>query len=308
MPQGIYLPEGHLLETPENRALQATAEGLEKARQWGMILEGIATMCDERRDLHVRLGDLRGRIPREEAGLGADSGKMREIAILSRVGKPVCFQVIGRDGEEWLLSRRIVQERAQAHLQQELLPGEVIRATVTHLEQFGAFVDIGCGLISMIGIENISVSRIRHAAERFCPGQQVLAVVLGKEPGGRILLTHRELLGTWQENARRLQPGSAVSGIIRGVEKYGVFVELFPNLSGLAEPCPDAQPGMNASVYIKSILPDKMKIKLTLLDKMPGGGKRLITPEDYVIREGRLERWQFQPDSCYRHCVETVFA
>ena len=308
MPQGIYLPEGYLLNTPENAGLTSSEEGLRYAWQTGKIVEGIATMCDEQRDLYVRIGQWRGRIPRKEAGLGSDTGKMREIAILSRVGKPVCFRIVGKNGDEWVLSRRSVQEEAAKWIHKSLQPGEIIQATVTHLEQFGAFVDIGCGLISMIGIENISVSRIRHAGERFMLGQQVLAVVLRKEPGGRICLTHRELLGTWEQNAQKLQAGSAVSGIVRGVESYGIFVELYPNLSGLAEPCGDIHPGMRTSVYIKSILPDRMKIKLSLLDQLPGEGKRLITEEDYYIREGKLTRWQYQPDQCLRQCVETVFA
>ena len=308
MPQGIYLPEGHLLDTFENQEWISSEQRLRRAWQEGQILEGIATMCDDQRNLHVRMGSWKGIIPRKEAGLGADTGKMREIAILSRVGKPVCFRIIGKQGDQWLLSRRSVQEEAARWMQQHLQPGEVIRATVTHLEQFGAFVDIGCGIISMIGIENISVSRIRHAADRFFLGQKILAVVLRKEPGGRICLTHRELLGTWEQNASKLQVGSAVSGIVRGVESYGVFVELFPNLSGLAEPCSDVYPGMQMAVYIKSILPDRMKIKLSLLDRLPEEGKRYIAAEDYYIQEGRLTRWQYQPDSCLRQCVETVFA
>ena len=81
MPQGLYLPEGHLLENEQNRACLATEEGLLEARRDGVTLEGMATMCDERRDLHVRLGAFRGRIPREEAGLGADRGNLREMAI-----------------------------------------------------------------------------------------------------------------------------------------------------------------------------------------------------------------------------------
>lgn len=308
MPQGDYLPEGTRLHLLENQRLQSNEEGLRLAWQNGTILEGTATLCDENRDLHVRMGRFRGRIPKQEAGIGADTGKMREIAILSCVGKPVSYRILGKYGDEWLLSRRAVQKDAQQYFAAHLQPGEIIRATVTHLEQFGAFVDIGCGLISMIGVENISVSRIQHAAERFHARQEIFAVVLRKESSGRICLSHRELLGTWLENAQKLRAGSAVSGIIRGVETYGVFVELFPNLSGLAEPCVDAQPGMQASVYVKSILPDRMKIKLALLDKTHGEGKRLIRPEDYYIRGGTLQRWQYQPDSCCRQCVETVFA
>lgn len=308
MPQDLYLPEGRLLKTPENQMLTSSDEGVKNAWRRGTWLEGTVTMCDEQRNLYVRLGDRRGVIPRNEAGLGAETGTLREIAILSRVGKPVCFRVMGESDGQWLLSRRNVQEEAFQYFQKNLMPGEVVQATVTHLEQFGTFVDIGCGIVSMIGIENTSVSRIRHAAERFSVGQHIFTVVSKKEPGGRISLTHRELLGTWQQNAERLRPGLAVKGIIRGIEKYGVFVELFPNLSGLAEPCMDAEIGMEAAVYIKSILPDRMKIKLTILDILPGNGKRLIRNDDYFLTEGRLRRWQYQPNQCSKSCIETVFA
>lgn len=307
MLQDVYLPEGRLLETPDNLAFTSNDEGVKMAWEQGRRLDGIVTMCDEQRNLYVRLGNRRGIIPKQEAGLGAERGALREIAILSRVGKPVCFRVIGKEGEQWLLSRRVVQEEANRWVQTNLLPGQILQATVTHLEQFGAFVDIGCGLVSMIGIENISVSRIRHAGERFSVGQHIWAVVSRVERSGRICLTHRELLGTWQQNADRLRPGLAVKGVVRGIENYGVFVELFPNLSGLAEPCADAEIGMEAAVYIKSILPDRMKIKLSILDILPGTGKRLICNEDYYIREGRLHRWQYQPDTCSRSCIETSF-
>lgn len=307
MPQGIYLPEGHLLKTPENLAFTLKDEGVRKAWEQGRILEGIVTMCDEERNMYVRLGNRRGIITMQEAGLGADRGKLREIAILSRVGKPVCFRVIGETDGQWLLSRRQVQEEADRWFQKNLMPGEILQATVTHLEQFGAFVDIGCGLVSMIGIEHISISRIRHTDERFTVGQQILAMVLNKEPGGRICLTHRELLGTWQQNADRVRPGHAVKGIIRGIEKYGIFVELFPNLSGLAEPCIQAEIGKEVAVYIKSILPERMKIKLSILDILPEAGKRIIRDEDYYLREGRILRWQYQPNQCSRSCIETYF-
>lgn len=308
MPQGKYLPEGRLLQSPENQEWTSSEEGLRRAMLRGSILEGVVTMCDEQRNLHIRLGAGRGIIPYSETGLGVQEGKLREIAILSRVGKPVCFRVTGREGEVWKLSRRVVQEEADAYLRANLSPGQILPVTVTHLERFGAFVDIGCGLISMISIQNISVSRIRKADDRFAVGQHVYAAVLRTEPTGRVCLTHKELLGTWQQNAQRLRPGTAVRGIVRGVESYGIFIELFPNLSGLAEPCGDVAVGSEVSVYIKSILPERMKIKLAILNVFPGEGRRPICPEDYFLREGQLRRWQYQPEVCVKSCVETVFS
>lgn len=56
------------------------------------------------------------------------------------------------------------------------------------------------------------------------------------DPAGRVSLSHKELLGTWEENAALFSPGETVSATVRSVESYGIFVELTPNLAGLAEP------------------------------------------------------------------------
>ena len=307
MPQGPYLPEGFRLNTPENRWVNTPA-AMDQAAEEEQILEGIVTRCDCAHNLVVDCNGITGLIPRSEAALGLSSGRTREIALLSRVGKPVCFQVIGEGDGQYLFSRAKVQQKALNYLMEHLLPGDVISARVTHLEPFGAFVDIGCGLTSLVGIEHISVSRIAHPAERFYPGQWIHAAVRGVDPSlGRVHLTHRELLGTWLENARRFSPGETVSGVVRGNEDYGVFVELSPNLSGLAERKEGVASGDGVSVYIKSILPEKMKVKLILIDKLESAPSTLIRPEDYQITRGRLQHFLYSPPGKEGRLTETVF-
>ena len=114
-------------------------------------------------------------------------------------------------------------------------------------------------------IDCISVSRISHPSDRFTLGQTIQAVVTSVSDF-RIGLSHKELLGTWMENAAKFAVGETVSGIVRSVESYGIFVELTPNLAGLAEPKEHILPKQRASVYIKAIIPEKMKIKLVLID------------------------------------------
>lgn len=307
MPQVPYLPEGFRLNTPENRWVNTPA-AMDQAAEEEQILEGIVTRCDCAHNLVVDCNGITGLIPRSEAALGLSSGRTREIALLSRVGKPVCFQVIGEGDGQYLFSRAKVQQKALNYLMEHLLPGDVISARVTHLEPFGAFVDIGCGLTSLVGIEHISVSRIAHPAERFYPGQWIHVAVRGVDPSlGRVHLTHRELLGTWLENARRFSPGETVSGVVRGNEDYGVFVELSPNLSGLAERKEGVASGDGVSVYIKSILPEKMKVKLILIDKLEKAPSTLIRPEDYQITQGRLQHFLYSPPGKEGRLTETVF-
>ena len=184
-----------------------------------------------------------------------------------------------------------------------LVPGDILPARITHLEKFGAFVDVGCGVVSLIPIDAISVSRISHPRDRFSVGQDIFAVVRTMEEG-RLTLSHRELLGTWEENAACFAPGETVSGIVRSVEDYGIFVELTPNLAGLAEKREGVFPGQQAGVYIKSLLPDKMKVKLILIDAF--SGETEPQPLRYFIKEGHIDRWVYSTPQSGK-IIETDF-
>lgn len=301
----IYLPEGLRPQTP------LSLPALKAALESGAILEAPVLRCDAERALHVELGGFEGIIPREEALALWISGSGRDIALLSRVGKSVCFRVsqVGADEKgapRVLLSRRIVQEEAKDYFLAHLRPGSVVTARVTHLESFGAFVDIGCGVIAMLPIESISVSRIPHPNQRFQVGQKILAAVAAIDTETpRFTMTHKELLGTWMENASRFQSGETVPGIVRSVKEYGCFVELAPNLSGLAERRTGVEEGDRVSVYIKSIRPERMKIKLQIIERLPR--EATPAPLHYSVTDGQLRRWVYSPPG-YEHApVETVF-
>ncbi len=302
-------PEGWLLDTVENREALRTPGGLARARDENRILEARALVCDSAHNLIVDLGCMRGIIPREEGALGLNDGTARDIAVISRVNKAVSFKVLRLarqpDGRSIaVLSRRAAQEEAMAEYVTRLRAGDIIDARVTHLEPFGCFVDIGCGIASLIPIDLISVSRISHPRDRFHVGQDIRAVVKLVEESGRICLTHKELLGTWEENAARFSPGETVAGIVRSVESYGVFVELTPNLAGLAEPREGVVPGQSASVYIKNLIPDKMKVKLIIVDAFDA--QYQPDEPEYFVRGGHMDRWVYSPASCDR-VISTVF-
>lgn len=305
-----YLPEGFLIGTAENAAYLKSADSLLECKEKKKILEARCVVCDNQHNLIVDLPCMRGIIPREEGAVGISEGITKDIALISRVNKPVCFTVtgIGSDchGEYALLSRREAQEMCSRDYISTLLPGDVINARVTHLEQFGCFVDIGCGIPSLIPIDLISVSRISHPSDRFYVGQDIRAVVKSFDSGipGRICLTHKELLGTWQQNADCFSAGETVTGIIRSIENYGIFVELSPNLAGLAEPHAGVAVNQKASVFIKAIIPEKLKIKLVIVDSFDDE----FQPDElkYFVNEPHIDRWIYSEGAALKH-IETVF-
>ncbi len=301
-----FLPEGELFNTGENLKIISDIALLKQAMEENAVLEAEAESCNQSHDLFVPLPACKAYIPREECAVGIKEGKTKDIAIISRVGKPVSFtvnEIKEENGEPVaVLSRRRAQEKCISERLSLLKNGSVIEARVTHIEQFGCFVDIGCGICSMIPIDSISVSRISHPSDRFSVGDRILCVLKDYD-GDKFYLTHKELLGTWEENADRFCAGETVRGIVRSVEQYGIFIELAPNLAGLAEPKEGVYPGQTASVYIKSINPEKMKIKLIIVDSRDAPYDKSF---DYFIRGGVIKRFRYSPECCPR-VIETVF-
>jgi small subunit ribosomal protein S1 len=315
-----YKPEGLIMGTAQNRELLAAGRiGLEKAMSLGIIMESTAILCDGDMNLHVDLHGITGIIPKAEVCLCREGESPKDIAIITRVGKPICFKVtsIEEVGTRTVayLSRREAQLECKRNYIDDLIPGDIVCSKVTHLENFGAFVDIGCGIVSLLSVDCISVSRFAHPRDRLYCGMVINTVIKFIDAErDRIFVSMRELLGTWEENAALFTPGQTVAGIIRSVENYGIFVELTPNLAGLAEVRDDIPflregdaSGRLAAVYIKSIIPERMKIKLVLVDAYKGD-KSAASIRYFVDCDTtkHIDKWRYSPPQCPK-IIETVF-
>jgi len=286
-----YEPEGL-----RRSSAPMTEERLLRAMERAAVLEAMVTRCDAAHTLYLDLGEAEGRISREAAAVGVAEGTVRETAVLSLVGRVICFRVLElhrtADGLIAGCSRRLPQQEARDTYLAALRPGDILPAVVIGLARFGAFCDIGRGVTALLPAGFIAVTHTDDAAERFAPGQQLTAVVR-EVADGRITLSHRELLGTWRDNAALFAPGQVVPGVVRGVMPFGIFVELTPNLAGLCEPQSGLQHGDRVSVLIRSIRPEKQKIKLSVVTKLPPSAE---PPRyRYLRRTGHMDFWQYAP-------------
>ena len=144
----------------------------------------------------------------------------------------------------------------------------VVNGIVKSMQPYGVFVEIGGGIVGLLHIEDISVARIKTPAERLKIGQKINVMIKCIDRKlERVILTYKELLGTWEENVKDFSEGKTVPGIARETEKSknGIFIELKPNLVGMAEYKEGIEYGQNVNVYIKKIIPDKKKIKLLIV-------------------------------------------
>ena len=287
-----------------------TPDQIRAAIATGEIVQATALAFDAGRQLRFKLGGYTGVMPFAQCAEGADTGAVRDIAVLTRVGRATCFVILGFHTDEngapqLLLSRAAAQQQCRQQYLDSLCPGDIIPAVVTHVEPFGAFCDVGCGVNALLPIDCLSVSRISSPLDRIAVGQHICCVIKSRDAQGRFVLTLRELLGSWAENAAAFHVGETVVGIVRSVESYGTFIELAPNLAGLAESCPALTPGQPVSVYIKNILPEKMKIKLVIVNKSLDHAIRFDL--SYTRTQGRLDRWVYSTPESGKQ-IETDFA
>lgn len=236
------------------------------------IFQGIVEKCDENYNLHIKLNDgLEGIIPRKEVDAFNldENGFTKANLCMGKVHKYVQFKVKENDGNKIICSRKDAQEEVLNSVKENLKEGQVVNGIVKNITPYGAFVDIGGGIVGLVHIEDLSVARIKTPYERIKIGQKLNIVVKSIDREyGRINLSYKEQLGSWEENANNFSVGMKTKGIIRETEKNknGIFIELAPNLVGMAEYKDGLKYGEKTDVFIKKIDYDRKKIKLVILN------------------------------------------
>lgn len=235
------------------------------------ILQGIVKNCDKDYNLHVELKNgMHGIIPRQEIeAINVDEkGYPKENLCIGKVHKYVQFKLKEKDGDKLIFSRKDVQQEVLNSVKTDLKVGDNIKGIVKNITPYGAFIDIGGGVVGLAYIEDLSIARIKTPYERLKIGQNVNIVVksINRETG-KISLSYKDTLGTWEENAKKFSVGMNTKGIIRETEKNknGIFIELTPNLVGMAEYKEGLKYGEKVDLYIKKIDYDKKKVKVVLL-------------------------------------------
>ena len=115
-------------------------EELSRCMANGEVLQSTALAYDTDRRLRFELGGMRGIMPFADCVDAAPGETVKDIAVLTRVGRPTCFVIMGTEfdenGEEYyLLSRAEAQRRCRAQYLDTLEAGSVIPCTVTHISK-----------------------------------------------------------------------------------------------------------------------------------------------------------------------------
>ena len=255
-----------------NEITELKTEDIDEYLQTKGTLQGLVRKCDEQYNLHINFkSGIEGIIPREEIeGINIEDNGLPKINLCTgKVHKFVQFKIKEKlDNNLVVLSRKEVQEEAKKWVRNELKEGQIVTGIVKNIKPYGAFIEIGGGLVGLVHIEDISVARIKTPLERLKIGQKVKVMIKSiNRDDAKVVLSYKEMLGTWEENIENFETGMKVPGIVREKEKNknGIFIELAPNLVGMSEYQEGYVYGQNVDVIIKKIDKDRKKVKLTII-------------------------------------------
>ena len=225
--------------------------GNQQARQ----LHGVAELEQAYREqlpVHGRVtavvkGGVEVQIAGQRAFCPASQMDLRFIEDLSEfIDQHLGFRITKYEGGRHInlvVSRRMLLEEEQRQraeaIRANLKEGAVLQGTVTSLQDYGAFVDLG-GLEGMIHISELAFHRVKHPSEILSVGQPLEVTVLRvdktdnpKRPE-KIALSIRALSqDPWNEVAQQFPVGSRVQGHVTRLQPFGAFIELAPGVEGL---------------------------------------------------------------------------
>lgn len=206
---------------------------LEDAWRSGVPVEG--TIAKEvKGGFEVRIGGMRAFCPFSQTGM------RREERPADAVGRSLSFKIMeyGEGGRNIVLSRRVIVEAEQREkrevLKETLTEGMRVKGTVTSLQKFGAFVDIG-GLEGLLPVSEIAWSRTEKASDVLTKGQEVEVIIKKIDwQQGRFSFSLKDALpDPWEHVARDYPPGSYHSGKVVRLAAFGAFVDLGAGVDGL---------------------------------------------------------------------------
>lgn len=159
------------------------------------------------------------------------------------IGRTLTFRIMEyrEQGRHLVLSRRMhieeEEKRRVTALRAQLKIGVELTGTVTRIQPFGAFVDLG-GIEGLVHVSELSYARVQHPREVVTEGSTLKVKVIEVKNLGekreRIALSIKATQpDPWENVLEQFPEGSIVTGTVVSVQDFGAFVSLVPGIEGL---------------------------------------------------------------------------
>lgn len=185
---------------------------------------------------------------------GGDKAKILEH-LKEFVNKKLCVKVIDANerDEKLIVSEKEAWQDTQQGIISNYHKGDIVEGRISAITDFGVFMKFAESLEGLIHISELAWQRVEHPRQIVRVGDQVKAMVINIE-GPKIFLSMKKLKeDPWTHVTERYHVGQCVQGKVLKINPFGLFVELDPEIHGLAHISELEQNGTkNLSEIVKS--------------------------------------------------------
>lgn len=225
--------EGQLVLSRKRADIIRNWEKITEAKEKDSIIKGKITRRIKG-GFVVDLGGISAFLP----GSQIDTKPIRDYDLY--VGKEMDFKIlkINHPNENIIVSHKVIIEESMAEQREKLLAtleeGQVLKAMVKAITDFGVFVDLG-GVDGLIHITDLSWGRINHPSDVVELDQEIDVKVLEYDrEKKRVTLGLKQLQPhPWDNIEERLKVGEKVTGKVVSITEYGAFIEIEKGIEGL---------------------------------------------------------------------------
>jgi small subunit ribosomal protein S1 len=147
-----------------------------------------------------------------------------------------------------------------------LRKGDILTGKIESITQFGIFVKLPNSQIGLIHREDVSYIKGDYPIEEFIIGDTINVAVKSYDKNtGKLSLTYKDLLDPWNDKNIDFKEGDMILGVAKKHHENSIFVEVKPNVVGLANYKSGISYGDKVRVIVKKISPENKKIKLEIL-------------------------------------------
>lgn len=204
-----------------------------KVLQEGVVMEGIVKNVTDY-GAFIDLGGIDGLLHITDMSWGRVTHPTDKVSVGKTV--PVVVLKYDRERERVSLGMKQLTEDPWITVEARYPIGARVSGKVVSLADYGAFVELEEGVEGLIHVSEMSwTKKVRHPSKLLSDGQEVEAIVLGIDPQAqRISLGLKQLLeNPWQKLADRHPVGSRVTGKVRSITDFGIFLGIEDGIDGL---------------------------------------------------------------------------
>ncbi|OQX67467.1 MAG: 30S ribosomal protein S1 [Sorangiineae bacterium NIC37A_2] len=266
----IVLSRRVLLEKERDSLKAATLENLQE----GQVLKGTIKNLTEY-GAFVDLGGIDGLLHITDMSWG----RVNHPSEVFNVGDEVTVKVLkyNPETERVSLGMKQTQEDPWSHAAEAYPVGKLVEGKVMSLTDYGAFVELEPGVEGLIHVSEMSwTKKVKHPSKMLEIGQEVACQVLEVDSASkRISLGMKQLEpDPWSVFTDNYKPGDKISGKVRSITDYGVFVGIEEGVDGMVHktdlswtvkinnPGDVYQKGDDVEAIILSINHDEKKVSL----------------------------------------------